>query len=88
MELKDMANYRVTITRIYSAEILVDAESKREAYEKCTYFEKNEAIREMIDTQIMEQNDWDDEEIVVHDNDNLIDNMLINALERKQTKLP
>jgi len=79
-----MAKYRVTVTRIYSADILVDADSKDEAYEKCSYFKRDEEIRDMIDERIIEQNDWDDEEIIVHDNDNLIDDMLINALESKK----
>ena len=83
--------YRVSYSRVYYADILIPATSLEDAYSKAYNLSPvtsdNVHLHEAVRDQFKEQNEWDSQDVIVHENDPAGEQRLISRLKDQLTDL-
>lgn len=83
--------YRVSFSRVYYADVLIPATSLEDAYSKAHNLSPltsdNVHLHEAVADQFKYENEWDSQDVVVHENDPPGEQRLVSRLKEQLTDL-
>ena len=71
--------YRVSVSRVYTADVLISATSAEDAYEQAwNNLDENDLAKAML-----VDGEWDSQDVVVHDNSSPFEQRLVDRLKKR-----